>query len=85
MKKESKATAVADLHERFSRARLAVITECVGMPVNQVTQLRHQLRGVQAELKVVKNTIAMRAAEGTSLLPVTSLFKGQVARSDWLR
>ncbi len=79
MKKESKATAVADLHERFSRARLAVITECVGMPVNQVTQLRHQLRGVKAELRVVKNTLAMRAAEGTSLLPVKSLFKGQVA------
>jgi len=79
MKKENKATAVADLHERFSRARLAVVTECVGMPVNQVTQLRHQLRGVKAELRVVKNTLAMRAAEGTTLLPVKSLFKGQVA------
>lgn len=79
MKKENKATAVADLHERFSRARLAVVTECVGMPVNQVTQLRHQLRDAKAELRVVKNTLAMRAAEGTTLLPVKSLFKGQVA------
>lgn len=79
MKKEDKAMAVADLHERFSKARLAVITECGGMPVNQVTQLRHQLHGAKAELKVVKNTLAMRAAEGTSLLSVKSLFKGQVA------
>lgn len=79
MKKEDKATAIDDLHERFSKARLAVVTECGGMPVNQITQLRHQLRGVQAELKVVKNTLAMRAVEGTSLLPVKSLFKGQVA------
>ena len=79
MKKEQKAGVVSDLHEKFSRARLAVVTECGGMPVNQLTQLRRQLRGAQAELKVVKNSLASRAAEGTSLLPVASLFKGQVA------
>jgi large subunit ribosomal protein L7/L12 len=79
MKKENKATAIAELHEKFSKARLAVVTECGGMPVNQVTRLRHQLRGVKAELRVVKNSLAMRAAEGTSLLPVKTLFKGQVA------
>lgn len=79
MKKEQKSAVVSDLHEKFARARLAVVTECGGMPVNQVTALRHQLRGAQAELKVVKNSLAARAAEGTSLLPVVSLFKGQVA------
>ena len=79
MKKEQKAGVVSDLHEGFAKAKLAVVTECGGMPVNQVTQLRHQLRGVRAELKVVKNSLAARAAEGTSLLPVVSLFKGQVA------
>ncbi len=79
MKKEDKTVAVADLHDRFSRARLAILTECVGMPVNEITQLRHQLRGVQAELRVVKNTLAVRATEGTTLLPVKDLFKGQLA------
>lgn len=79
MKKEQKSVVVSDLHEKFVRARLTVVTECGGMPVNQVTALRHQLRGAQAELKVVKNSLAVRAAEGTSLLPITSLFKGQVA------
>ncbi len=79
MKKEQKVGVVSDLHEKFVKAKLAVVTECGGMPVNQITQLRHQLRGAQAELKVVKNSLAVRAAEGTSLLPVVSLFKGQVA------
>lgn len=79
MKKEQKTGVVSDLHEKFIKARLAVVTECGGMPVNQLTQLRHQLRGAQAELKVVKNSLAARAAEGTSLLPVVSLFTGQVA------
>ncbi len=79
MKKEQKVAAVAALHEKFARARLVVITECGGVSVNQVTPLRHQLRDAQAEWKVVKNSLAVRATEGTALGSVASLFKGQVA------
>ncbi len=67
MKREEKATAVAELHERFARARVAVMTECAGVSANEIAELRKQLRGVKAELKVVKNTLAARAAEGTDL------------------
>ena len=67
MKKEDKATAVAELTEKFGRARLAILTESVGLPVNQVTELRKQLRGAKAEYKIVKNTLAIRATEGTVL------------------
>ena len=79
MKKEEKGTAVAELHEKFSRARLAVLTECSGLPVNQVTELRKQLRGVKAEFRVVKNTLAARAVEGTTLAEVKPHFKGPLA------
>lgn len=76
MKKEEKATAVADLTERFGRARLAILTECVGLPVNQVTELRKQLRGAKAEYRIVKNTLAARAAEGTILAGLKEHLKG---------
>jgi large subunit ribosomal protein L7/L12 len=76
MKKEEKATAVAELTEKFGRARLAILTECAGLPVNQVTELRRQLRGAKAEYRVVKNTLAARAAEGTTLAGLTAHFKG---------
>lgn len=76
MKKEEKATAVAELAEKFGRARLAILTECVGLPVNQVTELRKQLRGAKAEYKVVKNTLAVRAAEGTTLASLKAHMKG---------
>jgi len=79
MKKDDKSVAVADLHDRFSRARLAILAECGGMSVNQITQLRRQLRGVKAELRVVKNTLAIRASEGTPLSSMKPLFKGQSA------
>lgn len=79
MKKEDKATAVAELTEKFGRARLAILTECAGLPVNQVTELRKQLRGVKAEYKVIKNTLAARASSGTSLAPLKEHFKGPAA------
>ena len=76
MKKEEKATAVAELAEKFGRARLAIVTECAGLPVNQVTELRKQLRGAKAEYKVVKNTLAIRAADGTTLVGLKTHLKG---------
>ncbi len=79
MKKEEKSTAVAELHEKFSRARLAIMTECSGLPVNEVTELRKRLRGAGAEFKVVKNTLAARAVDGTSLADAKPHFKGPLA------
>ena len=76
MKREEKATAVAELTEKFGRARLAIVTESAGLSVNQVTELRKQLRGAKAEYKVMKNTLAARASEGTILSGVKTHLKG---------
>ena len=76
MKKEEKATAIAELTEKFGRARLAILTECAGMPVSQMTELRRQLRGAKAEYCVVKNTLAVRASVGTTLADAKEHFKG---------
>ena len=76
MKKEEKATAIAELTEKFGRARLAILTECAGMPVNQMTELRRQLRGAKAEYCVIKNTLAVRASTGTILADAKDRFKG---------
>ena len=76
MNKDEKSTAVAELTETFGRARLAIVTESAGLSVNQVTELRKQLRGAKAEYMVVKNTLAVRAAGGTILSGVTTYLKG---------
>src|SRR5215475_15544236 len=76
MKKEEKSTAVAELTDKFGRARLTILTECAGLPVNQMTELRKQLRGAKAEYKVVKNTLAARAVEGTTLSELKGYLKG---------
>ena len=77
MKKTDKSEVVATLHERFARARIAIVSECAGMPVNQVNDLRKKLRQAQAHMHVVKNTLAVRAIGDTPLVPLQPLFKGQ--------
>jgi len=79
MRKDLKGQAVAELHEKFGRARVAVLTESVGLNGNEVTELRRLLRGVKAELKVVKNTLAVLAAEGTPMAGVKQHFKGALS------
>ena len=79
MRKDLKGPAIAELHEKFSRARVAVLTETVGLTSNEATELRRQLRGAKAELKVVKNTLAMLAADGTPMAGVKEHFKGALS------
>ena len=79
MRKDLKGPAVAELHEKFGRARVAVLTETVGLNGNEVTELRRLLRGVKAELKVVKNTLAVLASEGTPMAGMKEHFKGALS------
>lgn len=79
MKKEQKVVEVADLHQRFLRAKLAIMAECSGVPANPIADLRRQLRDAKAEFRVVKNTMAARAVNGTSLVGVKDHLQGQLA------
>jgi len=79
MTRDEKGAVIADLHEKFARAKVAILTESSGLPVTQVSQLRKQLRGAGAELCVIKNTMAARAAEGTALVEVKAYLKGPLA------
>ena len=85
MKKEAKTTAIAELAEKFGRAKLAILTESAGIPVNQVTVLRRQLRAAKAEYSVIKNTLAARASAGTILAGLKAHFKGPTGDRDRIR
>ncbi len=59
--REDKAQEISSLSERFGRAKAAFLIDYKGMNVESVTKLRKILRPVQAEMKVVRNTLALRA------------------------
>lgn len=56
-----KAAQIEALSERFQRAKAAFMVDFQGMSVEQVTGLRKKLDGVNAEMKVVRNTLAKLA------------------------
>jgi large subunit ribosomal protein L10 len=62
---EEKKAIVAEVSDIASRAHSAVAAEYRGMTVEQLTELRVQARNSGVYLRVVKNTLARRAIEGT--------------------
>jgi large subunit ribosomal protein L7/L12 len=79
MKRQEKQQLVNELHEKFSTATVAILTEFKGLGVSEMTELRQKLRGVKGELRVVKNTLAQRAAEGTNVSATREAFQGPIA------
>lgn len=56
-----KAQEIASLSEKFGKAKAAFLVDYKGMNVEQVTLLRKKLIPVESEMKVVRNTLAIRA------------------------
>jgi large subunit ribosomal protein L10 len=59
--KAKKSEEVAEISTRFARAKAAFLVDFKGLDVENITKLRKLLRPIQSELKVVKNTLALRA------------------------
>ncbi|MGB1271086.1 MAG: 50S ribosomal protein L10 [Endozoicomonas sp.] len=62
---EDKRAIVAEVSEAAQNALSAVIADYRGLTVGQMTALRKQARDGGVYLKVVRNTLARRAVEGT--------------------
>ncbi len=78
-RKEQKAEQVELLTEKLKKAKVAVLTDYRGLTVSQMQELRGRLRGGQIEYRVVKNTLARRAAEAAGYPALDSALKGPVA------
>jgi large subunit ribosomal protein L10 len=78
VRKPEKQEIINELHEKFARAKAAVLTGYSGINVEQITELRNKLRQSKVEYRVVKNTLARRAAEGTGLEALKDHFVGPV-------
>jgi large subunit ribosomal protein L10 len=63
--KPEKVESVTELHDKFARAVSAVLTDFRGLTVQELTDLRQQLRQASLELAVVKNTLARLAVRET--------------------
>lgn len=76
MKKEEKISIVSELQGKFQKAKGIVFTDYRGLNVEEITGLRNNLREVALEYRVVKNTLAKRASEGTPIDAAKEIFSG---------
>jgi len=78
MAKADKATAVADIAEKFKEATATVVTEYRGLTVTNLAELRRSL-GAGATYTVAKNTLVKRAASEAGVEGLDDLFAGPTA------
>ena len=62
---EGKKEVVAEVSARLKKAQTVVLAEYRGLPVEHITQLRAQARAAGVYLRVLTNTLARRAVQGT--------------------
>jgi large subunit ribosomal protein L10 len=79
MLKSEKEVLIKELTDKFTRAKGVVVAEFNKLDVDTVNKLRKKLRDGGVEWKVLKNTLARRAAKGTSVEKVSDDFVGPVA------
>ena len=65
--RQEKEQQVAELKEKFARARVMILADYRGLNVSNFNLLRRQLQEQQAEIKVVKNTLAKIAVKDIGL------------------
>ncbi|HSH84862.1 MAG TPA: 50S ribosomal protein L10 [Guyparkeria sp.] len=73
---ERKKQVVAEVAEVASKAYSAVGVEYRGLTVTQVTELREKARELGVYMRVVKNTLAKRALEGTEYACMNESLRG---------
>jgi len=63
----------------MAKAKAAILAEPRGLSVATVTELRRKCREAKVEYRIVKNTLAIRAAKGTDLEQLSEKFAGPTA------
>jgi len=79
MLKSEKEILIKELSDKFTRAKGVIVAEFNKLDVDTVNKLRKKLRDGGVEWKVLKNTLAKRAAKGTDVEKVSGDFVGPVA------
>ena len=79
MANQEKVEVVKELHDVFSKATSAVVANYQGIDAQGITALRVHMRSRSVDFRVVKNTLARRAAKDTALEVLGKDFKGPIS------
>ncbi len=73
---DKKKAVVAEVSAQVAKAKTIVVAEYRGLEVGRMTELRAKARKAGVYLRVLKNTLARRAVEGTPFAGLSQHMKG---------
>jgi large subunit ribosomal protein L10 len=73
---DKKKAVVAEISAQVAKAKAIVVAEYRGLEVGRMTELRAKARKAGVYLRVLKNTLARRAVEGTPFAGLSQHMKG---------
>jgi len=79
MNRDQKSAVVDEIAEQIERAEAIFAVDYRGLTVTQAADLRAQLRGADAKLRVVKNSLSERAADEAGAQALKELLTGPTA------
>jgi large subunit ribosomal protein L10 len=79
MPTKEKELAIAEMKEIFGKANSVMVSHTSRLTVAEATELRAKLRASKAIHKVVKNTLAIKAAQGSKFESLVKLLEGPTA------
>ncbi|MBN2027810.1 MAG: 50S ribosomal protein L10 [Actinobacteria bacterium] len=79
MAKPEKIAKVEEIRERFLGHEVVLLTDFSGLKVDEINNLRFQLRDIGAEYRVLKNTLTLLAVKDTVYEEMGMFMEGPVA------
>ncbi len=76
LNRDDKKAVVAEISSKLATAQTVVVSEYRGIPVDALTQLRAKAREQGVYLRVLKNTLARRAVDGTAFASLSEELTG---------
>lgn len=76
MNRTEKQATIDELHQEFDRSPHAILVDFRGLTVPAVTEFRRKVRQSGSRYRVVKNSLALRAAKDTPLEKLSKNFEG---------
>ena len=68
LSRSAKKSQIEKLSSHFSRSKASFLVNCIGLNVQQMTELRKNLKQNQGDIQVIRNTLSLRAMEAEKAL-----------------
>ena len=79
MNKEKKQSYISEMTTQFDKSEAVIVTHYQGLTVNQIDELRSEMRKHGILFKITKNRITKLALEGSKFQKLENLFTGPTA------